>query len=112
MKECTGLWIVAPITRAVDDKTAKELLGDSFKRQLMYDGTYSAVTFICSKTDDISITEVADSLRLDQVFTEDWKKMDELDSALQAHARRFQELQDQETALTESLDQVETEFEQ
>ena len=31
MKECTGLWIVAPITRAVDDKTAKSLLGDSFR---------------------------------------------------------------------------------
>lgn len=33
MKQCTGLWIVAPITRAVDDKSAKNLLGDSFKRQ-------------------------------------------------------------------------------
>lgn len=31
MKACTGLWIVAPITRAVDDKTAKWLLGDSFR---------------------------------------------------------------------------------
>lgn len=65
MKECTGLWIVAPITRAVDDKAAKNLLGNSFKRQLKYDGTYSAVTFICSKTDDISRTEAIDSLHLD-----------------------------------------------
>jgi hypothetical protein len=64
MKECTGLWIVAPITRAVDDKAAKNLLGNSFKRQLKYDGTYSAVTFICSKTDDISRTEAAEALRL------------------------------------------------
>lgn len=31
LKQCTGLWIVAPITRAVDDKSAKNLLGDSFK---------------------------------------------------------------------------------
>jgi hypothetical protein len=31
MKSCTGLWIVAPITRAVDDKTAKTLLGNSFR---------------------------------------------------------------------------------
>jgi hypothetical protein len=46
---------VAPITRAVDDKAAKSLLGESFKRQLKYDGTYSRVTFICSKTDDISV---------------------------------------------------------
>lgn len=54
MQSCTGLWIVADITRAVDDKTAKSLLGDSFKRQLKYDGTYSAVTFICSKTGEFS----------------------------------------------------------
>jgi len=50
-----GLWIVAPINRAVDDKAAKSLLGESFKRQLKYDGTYSRITFICSKTDDISV---------------------------------------------------------
>jgi hypothetical protein len=29
MKQCTGLWIVAPIIRAVDDKAAKNLLGVS-----------------------------------------------------------------------------------
>lgn len=70
MKECTGLWIVAPITRAVDDKAAKNLLGNTFKRQLKYDGTYSAVTFICSKTDDISRMEAADSLQLGDQFRE------------------------------------------
>ena len=64
MKQCTGLWIVAPINRAVDDKAAKTLLGESFKRQLKYDGGFSSVTFICSKTDDISITEAIDTLEL------------------------------------------------
>ncbi|USP80647.1 uncharacterized protein yc1106_07921 [Curvularia clavata] len=65
MKQCTGLWIVAPISRAVDDKSAKTLLGDSFKRQLKYDGGFSNVTFICSKTDNISIMEAIGSLRLE-----------------------------------------------
>jgi hypothetical protein len=65
MKHCSGLWIVAPINRAVDDKAAKTLLGDSFKRQLKYDGGFSNVTFICSKTDDISITEAIDTLELE-----------------------------------------------
>lgn len=37
MKQCTGFWIVVPINRAVDDKAAKSLLGESFKRQLKYD---------------------------------------------------------------------------
>ena len=65
IKQCTGLWIVAPITRAVDDKAAKTLLGDSFKMQLKYDGGFSSVTFICSKTDDISVTEAIDTLQLE-----------------------------------------------
>ncbi|KAL5370946.1 hypothetical protein DPSP01_014578 [Paraphaeosphaeria sporulosa] len=62
LKNCTGLWIVAPISRAVDDKAAKTFLGSSFGRQLKYDGGFSSVTFICSKTDDISITEAINSL--------------------------------------------------
>lgn len=70
MKQCTGLWIVAPINRAVDDKAAKTLLGDSFKRQLKYDGGFSSVTFICSKTDDISITEAIESLELEDEVSE------------------------------------------
>lgn len=68
MKQCTGLWIVAPINRAVDDKAAKSLLGESFKRQLKMDACFSTVTFICSKTDDISIMEAQDSLGLEQDF--------------------------------------------
>ncbi|KAM3415957.1 hypothetical protein BST61_g9447 [Cercospora zeina] len=85
MKQCTGLWIVAPITRAVDDKAAKNLLGDTFKRQLKFDGTYSAVTFICSKTDDISVTEATDSLQLGD-------KMEELDEKLSDIALRQRQL--------------------
>ncbi|KAF2800452.1 hypothetical protein K505DRAFT_228631 [Melanomma pulvis-pyrius CBS 109.77] len=65
LEQCTRLWIVTPINRAVDDKAAKTLLGDSFKRQLKFDGGLSDVTFICSKTDDISITEATDSLDLE-----------------------------------------------
>ena len=45
MKQCTGLWIVAPINRAVDDKAAKSLLGESFKRQLKMDGGFNSYEF-------------------------------------------------------------------
>ncbi|KAB2099953.1 hypothetical protein AG0111_0g11806 [Alternaria gaisen] len=65
LKHCSGLWIVAPIGRAVDDKAAKTLLGGSFRRQLKCDAGFSSVTFICSKTDDISVTEAINSLELD-----------------------------------------------
>ena len=68
MKETSAIWIVTPITRAVDDKTASVLLGESFKRQLRLDGGLGSITFVCSKTDDISNTEAQDSLGLeDQV---------------------------------------------
>lgn len=40
MKKCNCVWILAPITRAVDDKTARDLMGDAFKMQLMM-GPYS-----------------------------------------------------------------------
>ncbi|KAL8800998.1 MAG: hypothetical protein Q9200_007076 [Gallowayella weberi] len=78
MKQTTGLWIVSPITRAVDDKAAKTLLGDSFRRQLKLDGSLASVTFICSKTDDISITEAQDSLGLEQQLDPLWQQRNEL----------------------------------
>ncbi|KAI0854147.1 Dynamin family-domain-containing protein [Daldinia vernicosa] len=107
MKSCTGLWIVAPITRAVDDKTAKSLLGDSFKRQLKYDGTYSAVTFICSKTDDISITEAIDSLGLEEELSESWSQAAELKDSIKTSQSFLEELTDKKAALGEQVDEIE-----
>jgi hypothetical protein len=109
MKQCSGLWIVAPITRAVDDKTAKKLLGDQFKRQLKYDGTYSSVTFICSKTDDISITEASDSLGLDDTLADDWFEIDSIKDTTKQLAEQIRELKDQKAAFGEMLKEVEDE---
>lgn len=106
------MWIVAPITRAVDDKAAKKLLGDSFRRQLLYDGTYSAVTFICSKTDDISITEVADSLGLEHAFAETWEEIDSLDASLKERAELLQDLKDEAETKSELYEQIDTEMDE
>ncbi|TBU32140.1 hypothetical protein BD311DRAFT_775680 [Dichomitus squalens] len=67
MKKCDCVWILAPITRAVDDKTARDLMGDAFKMQLMMDGNYdaNAITFIATKCDDISCSEVIRALNLE-----------------------------------------------
>ncbi|KAJ6599136.1 hypothetical protein DFH09DRAFT_1130225 [Mycena vulgaris] len=67
MKKCDCIWILAPITRAVDDKIAKDLLGDAFRTQLMMDGNYddNAITFIATKCDDVSCSEVIPSLNLE-----------------------------------------------
>ncbi|KAH9951754.1 Dynamin family-domain-containing protein [Amylocystis lapponica] len=71
MKKCDCIWILAPITRAVDDKTARDLMGDAFKMQLMMDGNYdaNAITFIATKCDDISCSEVIRALNLDDDST-------------------------------------------
>lgn len=65
MEKCSAIWVVGGITRAIHDKAAQKLLGQSFKQQLNFDGNYSRVTFICSKTDEISVTEAAEFLGLD-----------------------------------------------
>ncbi|KAL2065059.1 hypothetical protein VTL71DRAFT_4199 [Oculimacula yallundae] len=107
MKQCTGLFIVAPINRAVDDKAAKSLLGESFKRQLKFDGTYSRITFICSKTDDISITEASDSLGLEEQMSEDWEKIDSIDKELRAHAKNVKDLRESKGVFAELINDAE-----
>ncbi|KAF2128828.1 hypothetical protein P153DRAFT_423306 [Dothidotthia symphoricarpi CBS 119687] len=97
MKQCTGLWIVAPINRAVDDKAAKTLLGESFKRQLKYDGGFSSVTFICSKTDDISITEAIDSLELND-------EVADLEEEERMHKKSIKDIENKIADLKESQD--------
>ena len=92
MKNCTGLWIVAPITRAVDDKAAKSLLGDSFKRQLKLDGRFTSITFICSKADDISVVEAKDSLGLEEEVESGWEESDQLGCRIEDRAARIREL--------------------
>jgi len=62
MKKCSAHWVVAPINRAVDDKVAQDLLGRNMRVQLHMDGAANDLTFICTKTDDVSMSEVQESL--------------------------------------------------
>lgn len=50
--------MVAPIHRAVNDKTAHDLLGRAFRRQLQLDSKLANVSFVCSKTDDAPVVEL------------------------------------------------------
>ncbi|KAB5535269.1 hypothetical protein GE09DRAFT_1250371 [Coniochaeta sp. 2T2.1] len=111
MKQCSALWIVAPMNRAVHDKTAKDLLGDQFKRQLKYDGIYDLVTFICSKTDDISNTDVADQLGLDGELADDWAQIDSISDTVRQLAQSIRDLKDQKAALRQTIDQVDGDIE-
>ncbi|KAG9685146.1 hypothetical protein KCU95_g14552, partial [Aureobasidium melanogenum] len=111
MKQCTGLWIVSPINRAVDDKAAKNPLGSTFRRQLKYDGTYSAVTFICSKTDDISNTEAADSLGLGEEFEELEEQLTSVERRRRAAEKETSKLRDQKSSLRETMDNCDDDIE-
>ena len=103
MKSCTGLWVVAPINRAVDDKAAKSLLGESFKRQLKMDGGFNPVTFICSKTDDISLGEAQDSLGLDEEMASDWIEADQLVKKQRSMKKRIEEMKDSKSVYGEVM---------
>ena len=92
IEECTWVWIVAAITRAVDDKSAKELLGAAFKRQLKFDGALSNISFICSKTDDITVSEAIESLNLDDTMERLDSKAAECDRRIQALKRDLDDL--------------------
>lgn len=91
----------------MDDKAAKSLLGESFKRQLKFDGTYSRITFICSKTDDISITEASDSLGLEDQMAEDWDKLDAIEKELREHRQNVKDLKESKGVFTELINDAE-----
>ncbi len=95
----------------MDDKSAKTLLGDTFKRQLKMDGGFNSVTFICSKTDDISITEAQDSLGLDKELTPMWEKSEELRKRKKALIRQIDELKETKFSMNAVMEILDDETE-
>lgn len=104
--ECTGLWIVAPITRAVDDKSAHKLLGDSFRRQLLMDGAFSTVSFICSKSDDISVSEAILSLQLEDKLAKETEELDRLENERSEKKRARKDLEETKQIYIDAQDEV------
>ncbi len=98
LQNCNQIAIVAPIKRAVDDGTAKELLGEQFKRRLLMDGQYSNVFFICTQTDDLEPTEtMRDHSDVAQEEPGRWEKMTELASEISSLEKQVSDkLQEEE----------------
>ncbi|KAK3399245.1 hypothetical protein B0T20DRAFT_194866 [Sordaria brevicollis] len=118
IEECTGLWVIAPITRAVDDKAAQKLLGTSFKRQMQFDGTYSAMTVICSKADDISVTEALRGIPDDHKARSDYATVQllesnkaQLDEELLPLEQRLKELKEMAELYDNNIDALEAALE-
>jgi hypothetical protein len=64
LKEADAIWIVSNINRAVNDKTAKDMLDHSFRRQLLMDGAYGSLIFVATQSDVIQRSEVVRSMGL------------------------------------------------
>ncbi|KAL1740588.1 hypothetical protein HDZ31DRAFT_85351 [Schizophyllum fasciatum] len=79
MKKCDCIWVLAPIQRAVDNQSAKNLLGDAFRMQLMSNYNSHIITFVATKCDDISCSEVKRALNLqdDDELVEIEERLDE-----------------------------------
>lgn len=105
-QECSSVWVVSPIIRAVDDKAAKNLLGTSFKLQLTMDGNYSNVTFVCSKTDDISVEGVADKLDVNGTIRAIWDREEECNRDVSKLKREMRRLADEREELEERRDEL------
>ncbi|KAK7923086.1 hypothetical protein PG985_007157 [Apiospora marii] len=82
MEQCTSIFVVAPIKRAVDDKLAQHLLGESFKLQMKLDGHYANMTFICSLTDDFNMGEMAHSFGMGHDYAENEKAIENTNATI------------------------------
>eukprot|EP01047_Picozoa_sp_COSAG01_P072502 COSAG01_NODE_11546_length_1906_cov_185.612064_1_plen_390_part_00 len=64
LKSASAIWIVSNINRAVNDKTAKDMLDHNFRRQLLMDGSYGTLVFVATQSDLLQRSEVIRSMRL------------------------------------------------
>ncbi|KAJ1455279.1 hypothetical protein M885DRAFT_520603 [Pelagophyceae sp. CCMP2097] len=64
LKDADSVWIVSNINRAVNDKIAKQLLGESFRRTLLMDGSYGRLIFLATQADALQRSEVVRALGL------------------------------------------------
>ena len=88
MKNLRYVWVVADIVRAVDDRVARDLMGRSFRRQLLMDDKYDEnfITFIMTKTDIINIQNMINnsdsaSSALKDIIPEEKELLDVRDEA-------------------------------
>ncbi|KAE8383592.1 hypothetical protein BDV26DRAFT_277195 [Aspergillus bertholletiae] len=111
-KRCSAHWIITPINRAVDDKVARDLLGQSFKMQMQMDCCFSNITFVCTKTDEITVSEVQDSLklRLPSVQKREQRNLKQmhLDAALKLLQKEKERVMDELSLLDDEIEELES----
>ncbi|KAI9019085.1 hypothetical protein DFJ74DRAFT_728651 [Hyaloraphidium curvatum] len=94
LKNANNIFVCADITRAKDEKVAHDLLGESFRRQLLMDASYGSVAFVCTKTDIMVVSDIMRALGLDQDVKElldEIEKLDEKKAMVEADCARNKE---------------------
>ena len=61
--KCKGIMAVAPIQRAKDNKTAKDVLNSKIRERL-FDGTLRAISYVVTQTDLLQPDEIISELNL------------------------------------------------
>jgi hypothetical protein len=69
------------------------------------------VTFICSKTDDISTTEAADTLNLEDRVGEDWARKDEIEEEQATLQQDVKDLLETKACYMDTINAAENETE-
>lgn len=69
------------------------------------------VTFVCSKTDDISLMEAQESLGLDDEMGESWQKINELSKKQKALEKEKEELKETKNILGEAFNDADEQLE-
>ncbi|KIZ06102.1 hypothetical protein MNEG_1857 [Monoraphidium neglectum] len=60
LKQCGAVWVAAEVTRAVDNASAKDLLGSTFRRQMLMDGQYSNISFVSEIVLNLGAREICE----------------------------------------------------
>lgn len=94
----------------MDDKSAKDLLGRGSRLQLKLDGIYSNVTFICTMTDAIQLSESMESFDQDGQIQAILSREDELDKAVIEQEEALDQLEHQAKVKYSELEAVDQEL--
>ena len=75
------------------------------------DGGFNSVTFICSKTDDISLEEAQDSLGLEEEMAPSWEEMDSLVTKQRSIKKQLEELKESKQVYGDVVNEVDEQIE-
>jgi hypothetical protein len=92
LRNCHHVMIVSAMKRAIDDKAAKDLIDDTFQRQMQYDCNYHHMTFVPTIKDDINVLEVERALGLEEAFAEPNERLTELKQQVASLKKKDSEL--------------------